>query len=130
MLTMCPQNAARRSAWTLVARVLLFPTVCFELACSPSAPEKKSGQSDSVPITGHDVVKGTDSVGIVRVAAAALHDTSGGKRYRVTRFEPSDSGYLVSLVPVRRDSNLVMRGGGALVLVSAGGSATVLRTYR
>jgi hypothetical protein len=90
--------------------------------------ESNRGQHESVrPQAGP--LSEADSLGVVRVAVAALQD-SGTRRFEVAQFQRADSGYLVSLLPVPGKSGGRTLGGGGLVLVNSRRETRVIRRYR
>jgi hypothetical protein len=70
-----------------------------------------------------------DSSCMVRAAARALDSQTPGKHWRVSQFQRTDSGTVVTLT-IPPQGRLVTMGGGGTVLVGTSGKARILKRFR
>ena len=95
-----------------------------DIACKPNSTERAPKLDSPSATTSKPQV--ADSAAAVRAAGAVLR-APGRDSFRVIRFERTDSGFVVDLVP---DLSTPSLGGGGRVLVPPSGAPRLLLPYR
>ena len=100
--------------------------------CS-ATPATVSNNHDSSKASALRTAHSKDSAAVASAAVAALRGASTCCSWglEVSKFQPSDSGYLVELQPMQsRDSTVRMIGGGGIVFVNRRGQAHIVGLFR